>query len=180
MNLSKQIFLAGTRYRNPSLWNHYRDLKDSEKWDLGKLKQLQEKRLLKFLEHSGTTSPYFRKIFSDAGWKPGDAVTLELFRKIPVTTKDVLIGCNDEIHSDAVAEKLFLCETSGTSGQVLTFRRNESWDSFNRASIFRGYSWFGVNPWDFNLYFWGYNIKGLKKIKLRLFDILVNRYRIFG
>ena len=136
--------------------------------------------MFKFLAHAGETSPYFRNIFSQIGWKSGESISKDLFLKIPVTTKEVLMRCNEEIHSGNISEKLFLCETSGTSGQVLTFRRNESWDSFNRASILRGYSWFGVNPWDFNLYFWGYNIKGIKKVKLRILDILVNRYRMFG
>ncbi len=180
MNLRKQIFLFGARYRNPSLWQHYNDLKASEKWDYEKLKQLQESRLLSLLEHAATTSPFFRNIFKELGWKTGDPITLGLFSKLPVITKEMLITRNEEFHSEQVNGKLFLCETSGTSGQVLTFRRNESWDSFNRAAIFRGYSWFGVHPWDYNLYFWGYNFKGAKKLRLRMLDILVNRYRMFG
>jgi len=62
---------------------------------------------------------------------------------------------------------------------VLTFKRNEEWDSFIRAAQLRGYSWHGVNPWDFNIYFWGYNSSPLKKLKLRILDRLVNRNRIF-
>jgi phenylacetate-CoA ligase len=76
--------------------------------------------------------------------------------------------------------KLFKCETSGTSGQVLKFSKNEEWDSFTRASMMRGYSWYGINPWDFNIYFWGYNTRFLSKIKIRILDKLVNRWRIFN
>ena len=61
----------------------------------------------------------------------------------------------------------------------MTFHRDESWDSFNRASIWRGYSWFGANPWDKKLYFWGYNTAKLKQVKLRIMDFMVNRFRLF-
>ena len=161
MSLRKLIFLAGARLRNPSLWRHYHDLKKSETWDLASLKKLQEERLSALLEHVAISSPYYSKVFKELGWKKGEKITMELFNKIPVMTKSVLIEQNELIHSDSNNEKLFLCETSGTSGQVLAFRRNESWDSFNRAAMYRGYSWHDVNPWDFNLYFWGYNIRGL-------------------
>ena len=180
MYIRKKIFLAGVQYRNPSLWKHYRELKTSEHFSISQLKELQEERLFRFLEYAGQNSPYYNNLFLEIGWKPGMPFTMELFKKIPEITKDKLISKNDEIHCTDGKGKLFLCETSGTSGQVLTFRRNESWDSFNRASIFRGYSWYGVEPWDYNLYFWGYNLSGLKKIKLRILDFLVNRFRMFG
>ena len=32
MSLHKFLFLAGAKWRNPSLWKHYSDLKLSEKW----------------------------------------------------------------------------------------------------------------------------------------------------
>lgn len=179
MNLFKFIFLTGARFRNPSLYKHFRDLKSSEHWPLEKLKVQQQNRLLDFITFAGNNSRYYKSLFESIGWVPGNKFTMELFNQIPVTTKNVLISENVAVHSKNITEKTFDCETSGTSGQVLTFRRNENWDSFNRASIMRGYSWYGVHPWNFNLYFWGYNFSGFKKIKLRLMDMMVNRFRIF-
>lgn len=179
MDIHKSIFLTGVKFRNPSLWKHFHDLKDSEKWDSESLSEFQQNKLLMFLEYAGNNSRHYQNVFRSLGWTPGEKFTIALFNKIPITTKDTLISDNESIHTINPLGKLFHCESSGTSGQVLTFRRNESWDSFNRAAIMRGYSWHGVNPWDFNLYFWGYNFTGVKKIKARIFDFMVNRYRMF-
>lgn len=50
-------------------------------------------------------------------------------------------------------------ETSGTSGQTLYFPKGNSWDTKNRAALIRNYSWYNVNPWDRNGYFWGFEKK---------------------
>lgn len=174
----KQFFKAGASFRNPSLWKHFKALKRSESCSLLELKQLQEERLFQLLQFAAENSPYYKKLFTDLGMD-GSSVSMEDFYRIPVISKTELLAQNKKIHREKKFEKEFFCETSGTSGQVLTFLRNESWDSFNRASIMRGYSWHGVFPWNFNLYFWGYNTKKSKRLKIRLFDFLVNRYRIF-
>ncbi len=158
---------------------HFRFLRESEKWSLEQLKSYQQEKLFSFLEYAGKNSPYYRELFSKIGWSKDLPFSWELFQKIPVVDKALLAKENSNVHSAAITEKLFHCETSGTSGQVLSFQRNESWDSFNRATIMRGYSWHGVDPWEYNLYFWGFNFSLVKKIKVRFFDFLVNRYRLF-
>ncbi len=45
--------------------------------------------------------------------------------------------------------------------------------------MFRGYDWHDVKPWDYNIYFWGYDIDVDKRKKIRFMDFLQNRYRIF-
>lgn len=144
-----------------------------------KLKALQWQRLEETVRWALEKSPFYRERFEAVGLDLGKPLTLAEFQKIPVTEKADLIAENDRVHAKAEFKKLFFCETSGTSGQVLTFKRDEYWDSFNRASIFRGYSWHGVKPEDFNLYFWGYNISARKRWKVRMMDRLVNRYRVF-
>ena len=74
---------------------------------------------------------------------------------------------------------MFLSSTSGSTGNALVFNRNLDWDASHRAAQLRGYSWHGIKPWDKNLYFWGFNPSFVKKIKIRVLDALMNRYRIF-
>jgi len=176
---SQFIFMSGARWRNPSLMKQYHSLKQTEKYSLEQLADFQSARLMEFLTHSANNSPYHRDYFISQGWTPGDPVTLDDFHKMPVMEKDILIGQNHAIHAHGISEKLFFCETSGTSGAILTFRRNELWDSFNRASIMRGYTWHGVNPWDRSIYFWGYNYGFRKRMISLINDRLLNRIRIF-
>ncbi|MFT4855360.1 MAG: phenylacetate-CoA ligase [Algoriphagus sp.] len=176
----KWLFFKGAKKRNPSIFGHFEALKTSEHLDRESLVQLNEQRLQKICVYAFEHSEFYKSRFLDAGFDPISNWSLEAFRKLAITTKRNLIDSNKEIHTPSSHfKKRSFVETSGTSGEILTFHRDESWDSFNRAAIWRGYSWFGVNPWDRKLYFWGYNTAPIKRLKLKFMDFLVNRFRIF-
>lgn len=176
----KWLFHLGAKKRNPSIFKHFEDLKKTEKLNYQELKQLNELRLRELCTFAFNHSSFYRDKFQQIGFDPQASWSIEKFKELPFTTKGDLIHSNPEIHTPAhLFKKRFFVETSGTSGEILTFHRNESWDSFNRAAIWRGYSWFGANPWDRKLYFWGYNTAPLKRLKLRLMDFMVNRFRLF-
>lgn len=176
----KWLFYKGAKKRNPSIFRHFQELKASENLDRESLSKINEDRLHKLCVFAFENSEFYRNRFLSCGFNPSKSWSLAKFREIPITTKRDLIDYNDQIHTPASNfKKRFFVETSGTSGEILTFHRDESWDSFNRAAIWRGYSWFGANPWDRKLYFWGYNTAPLKRMKLQLMDFLVNRFRLF-
>jgi phenylacetate-CoA ligase len=175
----KYIFKSGQRWRNPSLEAHYRFLKETEKWSKQALEELQWKRLKEILNYAYNHSAYYKKKWDEAGVHPGDIRQPDDMKKIPVITKSELIKHNKDIHSKENFTKKFFSVTSGTTGESLSFWKDENADSWNRAAIFRGYSWYGVRPWDFNGYFWGFDFSFWKKIKIRIADWLVNRYRLF-
>tara|TARA_R110001583_G_scaffold8896_2_gene41967 strand:- start:14751 stop:16040 length:1290 start_codon:yes stop_codon:yes gene_type:complete len=178
LNLSKIIFQIGTKYRNPSLWQHYTELKQTEKYSLKELQSYQYSRLTNLLSFVGENSPYYKKLFKGLNINT-QTITIDDFLSLPINSKKDLLNRKEGFYEKGMFKKEFLCETSGTSGEVLTFKRNESWDSFNRASMLRGYSWHGVKPWDSNLYFWGYNTDILQRRRIRFLDFLLNRYRVF-
>jgi phenylacetate-CoA ligase len=173
------FFKVFARFRNPSLFIHYCKLKESEKKSLKQLEFEQIEKLKNLLIFLNENNKFYRKVLENNKVDLQNFSLIE-FHKIPVCSKNDLIQNNIDLITNYNFNKVFKCESSGTSGQVLTFVRNEEWDSFNRASIMRGYSWFGVNIWDFNIYFWGYNFKLLKKIKFRFSDFMMNRFRIFS
>jgi len=177
--LHKYIFLIGQRLRNPSLNEIYQKLKESERWPQKKLDELQWKRFKEIIDFAYHHSPYYKKIWDEAGIHPDDIKTRQDISKIPIITKQELIRFNDEIHTDWKGKKFFSV-TSGTTGESLSFWKDEVSDSHNRAAIFRGYSWYGVKPWDRNGYFWGFSFSRLKKWKTRLLDFMVNRFRLFS
>lgn len=155
-------------------------LKESEHWSLEQLIEYQTAQCRGLLELARQHSRYYREAFRAAGFEPSDLKSLRDLRGLPVIEKETFIRHNAEIHTDFKFEKVFACETSGTSGQVLTFRRDEAWDSGNRAAVIRGYSWFGVRPWDRSVYLWGFNTDPLKKVRVRIMDALQNRFRVFS
>lgn len=175
-----KLFHFGAKRRNPSIYSHFKSLKETEGLSRDSLNEINFEKLKEHLVFTYNHSSYYKELFNKVGFDPTKDFSLEEFAQIPITTKDDLIKQNQLIHTDeSLFGKRFFVETSGSTGQILTFYRDENWDSFNRASIWRGYTWFGVNPWDKRLYFWGYNTAFLKRIKLRFMDFLVNRIRVF-
>jgi phenylacetate-CoA ligase len=178
--LAGTAWLAGARVRNPSLFARYRFLKQSESWPLDRLQAYQVAECRRLLEFVATYSPYYREQFRRVGFSPDRFRSLADLQRIPSIDKDQLLAHNQPIHTQYPFRRLFHCETSGTSGQVLKFRRNERWDSGNRAAVLRGYSWYGVAPWARNGYLWGYNFEPRQAAKTRLLDRLQNRFRLFS
>lgn len=178
--LAKAIYLAGSRQRNPSLMTEYERLKASEWLSKARLQELQLERAGRFLAFVEQHSPHYRQIFAACGFSSRRFSSLEDLKVLPVIEKGELISDNKAIHSQYKFPKTFLAETSGTTGIALEFRKNERWDSINRAYLMRGYDWYGVKPWDRNGYLWGYDIKRARARKIRFLDTLQNRFRIFS
>lgn len=178
--LHKWIYKAGVALRNPSLWRYYAFLKESETWPLERLQAYQLDKLREFLRFAGEHSPHYKRLFARTGFDPGKIEKIDDLRRLPTVGKEELIEHAKEIRTDFPFKKLRVSETSGTTGSALRFERNEEWDSAHRAAMFRGYSWYGVHPWERNGYFWGYNTDPAKRRRIRFEDLLQNRFRIFS
>ena len=140
---------------------------------------IQKEKLKKFLKFANNFSPYWNKVFNEFNVNINSTQIFLELKKIPIHNKEDLIINNYEIHSKFNFNKTFISKTSGTTGKRLTFKKDEVWDSYNRASIFRGLSWHKVKPTDFSLYFWGYDFSFFKKIKTYFLDFLQFRFRVF-
>ncbi|APH03561.1 phenylacetate--CoA ligase family protein [Bacillus weihaiensis] len=178
--ISKFVYLLGTQIRNKEIFNKYKFLKSSESWEIDDLKSHQYKKAKELITWAYEHSTFYRELFNEHNVTPEDLKSLEDIKLFPTITKQHLVSNNDEILIKNEFNKLFFSETSGSSGQVLTFYRNKEWDAAHRAAMFRGYSWYGVMPWDRNGYFWGYNIDRKKQKKVKFLDFLQNRFRIFS
>jgi phenylacetate-CoA ligase len=177
--LAQSIFEVGTKARNPTLFQQYDYLKSTEWLSREKLQEIQLKSAERFLRFCGERSPYYKRLFRDAGFNPSRLSAVSDLRVLPELEKSTLIHENSAIHTHGLGEKLRLAETSGTSGESLAFYRNERWDSVNRAALMRSYDWYNVKPWEKNGYLWGYNISASKARKVAFFDAIQNRFRLF-
>ena len=178
--INEFIYRAGILAHNHKINDTYAFLKQSEKWDLNALEEYQFKKLTDLLHHAYKYSSYYRDKFDAAKVRLGDIRTLDDIRRIPATTKDELLKNVGGIQIRNGSERLYYSETSGSSGTPLVFYKNQDWDAWHRASVYRGYSWYGVEPWERNGYLWGYNIALKRRLKIRLLDALQNRFRLFS
>ena len=178
--LSKLIYKIGERNRNPSIKPWFKFLKQSESWTLQELEAYQLMRLKLVLGKAYAESSFYKLLFDKNKISPSQIKSLNDLKKIPIIDKATLINNTTHIHTNLTKVKGYKAKTSGTGGQSLQFFRDESADSFNRAAIHRGYSWYNVKAWERNAYFWGFNFSKIQQIKTWFLDALQNRFRIFS
>ncbi|WP_162626166.1 phenylacetate--CoA ligase family protein [Aeromonas salmonicida] len=180
-NIRKIIFNIGTALRNKNYNVKLDLLKQSEFYSYQQLREIQAGKLSDILSFAYKNSGFYKSRLDAINYTECEDPFF-LLSKLPITLKSDLINFNDEIHTikNYIFDRLFFSETSGSSGQPLTFYKDEAWDSSNRASIARGMSWHGVDPWERNGYFWGYSFSFIAKIKISIFDWLLNRFRLFS
>ena len=174
------IYLLGRNFRNPSIKKQLVFLKETESWTLEELENYQLKKLQELINFAFTNSSYYKQRMLDLEIVPSDIKNLKDIKKLPVLSKKEILKYNSKIHTNFKFKKKFKAITSGTTGQSLEFYRDEFADSFNRASIIKGYEVFDVKPWDRNGYFWGFSFSFAKKIKTIILDRFQNRFRVFS
>ncbi len=172
----KYLYLLGERIKNPYLQKHLSQLMQSDFATIDELEAIQLKRLKKLLHHAKNATHFYKERLKDIDI---DTMTLDDLKKIPILTKAELKAHADDLRNEPPGESLIKAETSGTTGEVFLFNKNIHWDASFRAAQYRGYSWYGIKPWEKSLYFWGFKKSFKDRIKIRLLDFLLNRYRFF-
>lgn len=178
--IAQLAYKLGIAIRNPLISERFSSLRDMQGWSLERLKQYQIVSLQSLITHAYINCSYYRTTFDQAGITPSSILSLDDLRRIPIISKGELIEHCQGIQVRTGSERLFYSETSGSTGRPLVFYRNQDWDAWHRASVFRGYHWYGVNPWDRNGYLWGYNFSWTRAVKTRVLDMLQNRFRLFS
>jgi phenylacetate-CoA ligase len=182
MNVHELVYKTGMRLRNSKIQSCYVQLKSSEHWSIDDLKSNQLRKLQALLNHAYANSEYYRNKFDSSGFSPDQLDTLEDLQLVPMSTKDEVLTNAEliQVKPSGNDEALFYSETSGSTGKPLVFYRNKEWDAWHNASVLRGLSWHGVLPWERNGYLWGYNIALKKRLKIKILDLLQNRFRLFS
>ena len=118
------------------------------------IRELQNRKLRKVIEHAYHTSGFYRDLMERAGATPEDIQSAADLKRIPTVTKDDLQknfnGILSRIYN---AEACYMRTTSGSSGKMLRV----IWDDFNLMSRFmlyyRAYTMIGYSPFKKLLYF---------------------------
>jgi len=133
--------------------------KDIETMPVEKLKALQLDRLRKQVQNVYDNNPYFKKVYDDAGFNPGDLKTLEDISKVPFMEKSTIReGYPTKIVTGQVGDMREMHSTSGTTGKpVLIFASEHDidlWADRNARELWM----VGVRPGDIFLNSFGYGL----------------------
>lgn len=117
----------------PFIKRHVHEIEGFYAMSPEELKQRNEKTFLKLFRIAYDKSPFYRKIYSEAGIKKEDIKSLEDLQKLPVITKEMV-----KKHADAILTvpkwKVVAGYTSGTTGTPL--KVYSSWSSIWRHQAY--------------------------------------------
>ncbi len=167
-------------YVNRKIFEYHKLLLESQSYPIDVLQSIQLEKLKELLKIASTQSHYYKDLFAKNKISVNDINSLDDLSKIPLITKPELLKNVDKIQIRPFPEPLIYSETSGSTGNPLVFYRNKDWEAWHNASVLRGYTWHGVDPWEYNGYFWGYNFDFIEQIKTKILDYLQNRFRLFS
>lgn len=175
--ISKLIYQSGEYLYNSRIKSAYEELRSSEYASDAELDRLQEKKLSKLLEHAVQTTKYYKERYKGINI---NEVSLQNIKDLPILTKKELFENSDNMFSTAFhRNNLIKSETSGSTGDAFIFFRDYEWDAYHRAAIARGLLEHGIKPYSRNIYLWGFIATFWEKLKIKFFDALQNRYRLF-
>lgn len=130
--------------------------KQSQWWNLQRLKEYNEKKLRAIISHAYNNVRYYRRVFRNLDLKPEDIKCAEDLKKIPILTRDMIMeNATDFIALNRSKNKLFRIQTSGTTGRPLVLYKAQNEISSAQATFYRGLEWAGYHIGDKLADIWG-------------------------
>lgn len=114
---------------------------------------------------------------------PSQITSIKELKSFPLLTKADLVDSGSLMLEGL--EDYYLTSTGGTSGLTLHFPTSKLDADEAYVNAYLGRSWWNINPFDSIVMLWGHSHlfgngygKHLKQLKRRLFDFIINTYRI--
>jgi phenylacetate-CoA ligase len=175
-NLARVLFGVGCRLRGSPVMRYVEELEESQWWSEADLREMQLRKLRSLLVHAREHSPFYRRHFESNGFDCGIDSLVD-FKKLPSVGKNEIAARHREIQNPGPGGRLVFSKTAGTTSIPLRFYRSQDWDAQHRAAIARGLRWYGVDMWTPNAMLWAIPPGTIERVKVRIGDFLLNRFR---
>ncbi len=119
-------------------------LDQSQWWPAEELQRQQLRQAAALLEHAWHHVPFHRERLAGAGFRPGVALTPEVWSRIPVLRRAELQQAGAALYSPVVPPhhgKIHQISSSGSTGQVVTVRSTELMQLFWDVFTLRDHIW---------------------------------------
>lgn len=158
--------------RSPRL-RYLRELEQSEYFDIGRLKELQSRKLQHMVAHAYRETTYYRKLFDTHGLKPADIKDERDLKRIPILIKDeVRSRPQDFLASSYKGRYLSSFKTGGSTGIPVEILKDAHAVELVNATALRAFRRVGWNAGEPVGMVWG-NPPTELSLKERLRDILI-------
>jgi phenylacetate-CoA ligase len=154
---SKNIFIPLLyKYWNVPVFEHYRNLIESEKWSLGRLIELQRNKLSEVMQHAYLFIPYYQKVITEMGASLEDMKNPEMVHAFPILTKEIVQErFNDLVNPNFRKRDYAVEHTSGSAGQPTKVRKDLNARAAVHAATWRSNNWIGWELGDPWVWLWG-------------------------
>lgn len=117
----------------PVIRPYIREVESLYEMDADQLRARNEKRFLSIFRRAYDKSPFYNRLYTEAGIKKEDITSLDDIKKLPVVTKEMVKQHADEMLT-VPRWQVIAAHTSGTTGTPLTIY--EDWPSIWRAQAY--------------------------------------------
>jgi phenylacetate-CoA ligase len=125
-------------------WIYKNFLSRSQSWPVERREQFVMENLRETLVRASEGSAFYREQFRQAGFNPRtDFRSPEDLARLPLLTKAEVRKHSNEMIDHRFERGSVISHTSGSTGEPLPMRLNESFMAFDNACLFRHWSWAG-------------------------------------
>ena len=164
---SSLVFPLHERLKQHDSVARRRALEASQWWSPERIEALRLERLRAFLSDIGARVPYYRKLFAELDFRPGELRSLTELGRLPLLTNPLIRAHTDALKAeDAGPLKRF--NTGGSSGEPLVFFMGLDRISHDVAAKWRATRWWDVDIGDPELVVWGSPIELGAQDRVRL------------
>ena len=132
--------------RNSDYKRFYEELKALEKKNDEEINEWQFKAIKNIVSYAYMNVPFYKEVYSQIGFLPGDLKEWKDFEKLPFITKDMVKTYNDSMVSSEISILKYKKDcTGGSTGEPLKFPRKNSDPWLEPVSQWISYSY--LNNW---------------------------------
>ncbi|TVO50868.1 phenylacetate--CoA ligase family protein [Denitromonas halophila] len=152
--VSQAVFPLQERLKKHDTVRVRRAMEASQWWPAARLETFQLDRLRAFLSDVSAHVPYYRQVFSAAGFDPATISRVADLQRLPFLTKPVIRANTDALRADD-ARGLARFNTGGSSGEPLIFFIGDERVTHDVAAKWRATRWWDVDIGDREIVVWG-------------------------
>lgn len=127
----------------------------NERKPIEKLKEEQNTKFRRLVQHAYKNVPFYYEKFNQAGVHPNDILSIEDINKLPIITKEDFYASEpDKLIDKRINKNNHMQElcTSGSSGKALCFPVDKKYDQLRKAQFLRPYLSNGQSLTDQNIW----------------------------
>ena len=151
------------------------ELKNNQIMSESQIHKLRMVKLRRLLRHASTYSPYYKQKLN--GINLSQMQNFDDLGKIEPLTKEELRRDVKLIASKKTFSGTRKAKTSGSTGIPLVFPKDSIARAYHYAAMYRGHSWYGLKIGDREARLWGVPVDRKTRMKIKVKDYFLNRFR---